>query len=257
MFQRGLSMRSAAPLRLLMVAGVVGAAAASASADISDVVFRITATGQNGDDVWVARLSDGGWNPDGSWSWNLAAPVELRSESGALLGTLTQAGTHIIEDPQITLGFFVQAGNVPANFVIQSALLSFPTMTNPDGRMSGSVTVTDGGLDGATLTGNQAGGDFLWGQYNGVVPTGTTFATIIQGPLNAAPGLSDSESENLPPGVGFMPIAGNVSDMSLQWAFTLSANDVASGTGTYIIVPGPAGAGVLGLAGLAVLRRRR
>lgn len=257
MFQRGLSLRSAAPLRLLMVAGVAGALAAPAGADISDIVFRITATGPNGDDSWVARFGDGGWNPDGSWSWNLAAPVELRSQSGELLGTLTQAGTTIVEDPQITLGFFVQAGAVPANFVIQSALLSFPTLTNPDARIGGSVTVTDGGLDGATLTGNQAGGDFLLGQYNGPVPGGTTFASVIQGPVVALPGLSESESENLPPGIGFVPIAGNVSDMSLQWAFTLSANDVASGTGTYIIIPGPAGAGVLGLAGLAVLRRRR
>lgn len=257
MFQRGLSVRCAAPLRLLMAVGAVGVVAAPAAADISDIVFRITAVGETGNDTWVARLGDGGFNPDGSWSWNLTAPVELRSDEGVLLGTLQQAGTTIIEDPQITLGFFVQAAAVPVNFVIQSALLSFDPMMNPDGRLGGSITVTDGGIDGATLTGNQAGGDFLWGQYNGAIPGGTTFATVVPGPVVAGPGLSEGASENLPPGVGFMPIPGSVSDMSLQWAFTLSANDVASGTGTFIIVPGPAGAGVLGLAGLAVFRRRR
>jgi uncharacterized protein (TIGR03382 family) len=257
MSQRALSVRSAVPLRVLAVGVVGGLLAAPASADISEIVFRITATSATGNDTWVARLRDGEFNSDGSWSWNLTAPVELRAEDGTLLGTLTQAGTTLIEDPQITLGFFVQAGAVPANFIIQSAQLSFDPMTNPDARIGGSVTVTDGGLDGATLTGNQAGGMFLLGQYNGMVPGGTTFATVIQGPVVAGAGLSESASENLPPGVGFMPIPGTVSDMSLQWSFTLSANDVASGTGTFIIIPGPAGVGVLGLAGLAVLRRRR
>lgn len=241
------------------VLGVVGAmiaSAAPAAADISQVVLRIQATNAEGTGSWTALIDAGSFNPDGTYSWTLGAPVQLRSSTGVVVGTLTAGNTFIVEDPLVSLGFSVQAGAVDTAFQITSALLSFPSINPAEGRASGTITATDINSNGTTLTGLH-GGSMLRTQYNGFVPAGTTFADLLVGPMSNAEAFGSVADSSDSPGVGFTPIPGTVTDISMQYFFTLSAGDIASGTGTFIVAPAPGALGLLGLAGLAGAGRRR
>lgn len=239
----------------VMVA-VVGGLSEPANADISDIVFRIRATATAGQGEWVARLSDGGFDPEGVWRWSLVGTRELRSESGVLLGTLTGGSVAIIEDPLVSIGFAVQAGAVDTTFQITSALLSFPTLDPAEGRASGSITGTDINDNGVMITGLHSG-SMLAAHYNGFVPAGTNFANLLSGPVGTTEAFGSASLSDASPGMGFSPIPVAVTDISLQYFFSLSASDIASGTGTFVVIPGPGAAGLLALAGLAATRRRR
>jgi hypothetical protein len=118
------------------------------------------------------------------------------------------------------------------------------------------MTLTDSGQDtGALLTGmaGPSGTDSYEANYNGLPPAGTNFASFIPGLVTVVPGDSDSDSDGTG---GFLPIPGAVTSMGSRFAFTLSADDSASGTSSFNIrIPEPASV-MLVLAGLMALRRR-
>ncbi len=230
--------------------------AAPAAADISPVVLHIRATNAQGTDTWMARIDAGEFGPDGTYHWSLGAPVELRDDNGVLVGMLTQGSTTIIEDPVVSLGFTVTAGAVDTTFQITSALLSFPSMSAAEGRASGQIGATDLGGNGVSLTG-EFGGHMLTTRYNGIVPGGTTFADLFAGPSVNAEAFGSVSILDESPDTGFTPIPGTVTDISMQYFFTLSAGDTASGTATFVVLPAPGAAALLGLAAAAGMRRRR
>lgn len=243
--------------RALWRSAAVFACAASiytAAADISNVVFQITASNAAGSGQWQGTI-DGGSYIGGVYVWSQPTPIVITdTDTGAPIATLTAANTSIIDDPQINLGFAVQAGNTDTNFTITSALLSFPAMNNAQGQSAGTLTVTDTNSNGVQLTGlHGAGGSYLT-QYNGFVPGGTTFSETINS-VSAPAGNSSAGTANVPP-IGALPIPGLVGDMSASLSFTLTANDVASGTTNFRIVPEPSTLALLGL-GAGWLRRRR
>jgi uncharacterized protein (TIGR03382 family) len=149
------------------------------------------------------------------------------------------------------------AGAMDTEFTITSALLSFGTPIDPaSGRATAAVTVTDLLGNGAQLTGLGPGGGAYVAGYNGLVPGGSTFAELI--PSLAAPAFSSNAVDSDFPGGGaFAAIAGGVNDMSAQFNFTLSANDLASGTSNFEIIPAPATMALLGVGALLGRRRRR
>jgi hypothetical protein len=55
---------------------------------------------------------------------------------------------------------------------------------------------------------------------------------------------------------GWAPIAGSVSSIESEFHFVLSANQEASGTSMFEVVPEPVGLSFLALGGLALLRRK-
>jgi hypothetical protein len=232
-------------------------AASLASADYSKIVYQVTAKASDGSTgsmfVDFNQLNP---NPLGA-TWALPEPVTLKSASGKTLGTVQYAWLELIADPEVNLGFLVQAGPVTTEFTITSALLSFPGINPASGKATVQVGVTDLNGDGATLTGliPSAGGDRVYrAAYNGSVPGGSEFTSLVSG-VSAGPGSSNGTSID-DPAVGLKPIAGTVNDMSSMIKFSLTAFDTASGTTNYQIVPEPASIFVLGLGALALFRRR-
>ncbi len=230
------------------------ASAATALAEIRDI-FTITAQCSYGQATW--RISGDVDLKDGEqFHWRLERPVQLIDPyTGWVVGTLQDAYTTLVGDPQISLGFLVQAGDVQTDFEISSALLSFPTINPARGRASSQVTLTDLDGDGARFLGGRSGKGYL-AQYNGYVPNGSTFTALI-GDFVAPPGGSNALSENDPFDGSFRAIAGDVNNMSSQFRFSLSAFDTASGTSNFEIIPEPASIALLGLVGLTLLRRMR
>jgi hypothetical protein len=201
------------------------------------------------------------YDPDTqSWTWTLLVDVPIVSLDGqTTMGTL-QAGTtnlSFAQDPSVNLNFAVEAGPDVGGttFTIKSALLSFPTIYGASARASAAFTLTDGiDDDGATLT-PQAGelGSYKT-QYNGFVPDGTTFTQLIP-QMMADPMGTTSLSEDFPGGGLYQDLGGSAFDMSSQVSFTLTPNDLASGTSVFEIIPEPSGLLLLAV-GLGLLRRR-
>lgn len=232
------------------------AAAGTASADVSKVLFNITADTGGSAASWSVEFPFG--DDPGDYTWELQEPVDLMDNLGNKVATLEPGGTgiQIVSDPQIILGFNVLAGNATTNFTITSALLSFTGIDGAVGRASTQLNVNDAAnFDGATLTGLHPGGKVFRTQYNGLVPAGSDFVSLVSG-LSADPFLTNDISEEFPVGGGFAPIAGTVVSMSSEFHFSLSAGDIATGTSTFEIIPEPSSVLMLG-AMVAFLARRR
>ncbi|QOJ13627.1 MAG: PEP-CTERM sorting domain-containing protein [Planctomycetia bacterium] len=253
--------------------GIVGSllfGVAAAQADVSETILKITAISSDGHSgSWSVGLPSATFNIESStynWAYaagegNVGIEILARDQHGnpvmdgdgrpIVLGELRSAEIELVEDPQVNLGFTLVAGNAATTtFLVQSALLSFPTLTNPMAETSGTLTVTDSfGFNGATMGRLLANAGQYRSEYNGFVPTGTTFADLIDS-FSAGAGGSVSSTDSYT-----NMIAGTVSDMSAQVEFTLTRRDTASGTTDYRIVPEPASLLLLGLAALAVRRR--
>jgi MYXO-CTERM domain-containing protein len=180
----------------------------------------------------------------------LAAPVDITSGAN-VIATVDNLSTMLICDPLVNLGFVVTAGGANAHVTIKSALLSFAAINNAHGTASAQIGITDNDGNGATLTGGGAGGMGYLAQYNGYVPGGTTFASLVPS-FSVGTFGSDNRNGNVPD----TPIVPPVSNMSSQFDFTITANDSASGTSVYVITPEPGSLALLVLGGLALIRRR-
>lgn len=239
-----------------VVGGIAGLAvcAGAASAGLSDIVLDIRAQVGGQMAQFSVPQSAGSWSGQ-TFTWNLAQPVEIKTPGGVTLGVLTDAWVVVIEDPVVSVNFNITSTALNTSFTVTSPVLSFPAMSGAVGAASAAVTVTDMLGDGATLTPN-AGAAYR-AQYNGALPGGTNFASLINAPVVAGPFSTATMVQEFPGGGAFAPIAGSVSDISAQWNFTMSPDDLASGTGVFTVIPAPASLALLGMGGLLAGRRRR
>ncbi len=236
----------------IAAAGVL-ATAPLATAAFEGAALIIHASNAQGSGQIVIPIEHGFVGNNGeTFTYTLPSSMAITSESGAHIATLVNFNELLIADPVVSIGFSVQAGGADTNFSITTALLSFPAINNPIGNASGSVTVTDFDGNGATIAGISGAPIFEW-DYNGFVPTGTNFANFVNGTAAGA-FQSATDSANLGP----VAVAGNVSDISGAVNFRLSANDLASGTGVFVIeIPTPGALGLASIAGLLAIPRRR
>lgn len=234
---------------------VVGLTASIASADLTNEVLTVEASvgGQSG--VFQVTTDDGMFDQFGNFFWSYDGDIDIISDGGNVIATLSNPSVTIIADPVINVNFSVQAGNSDTVFTIHSGLLSFPQIDGAIGAASAGVTVTDVNGDGATISPD--GSNMYFAHYNGSYPAGTLFAALLPDALSAGAFQTNSTSDEFPGGGGFANIADPVVSMSAAWTFTVSAFDIASGTSTFVIVPAPAGLAALGIAGMCVSRRRR
>ena len=226
-----------------------------ARADVSDPALIITASNGSGSGTFQVTSDQLNFN-DGVYSWS-GSNIVIENGSGDTIALVESITLAYRQDPVITLFFDVMAGGTDTFFSITSGLLSFPTIQDPNAAASVGLTLTDSDVNGsaslvgATSTGN---GFAYLAQYNGLVPGGTTFVEAIDSLSVNVPAGSTSTSFNS----GFSIVPGDVSSMSAEIAFQLSANDSASGTSVYAMIPEPASLSLLVLgAGLLATRRRR
>lgn len=233
----------------------LAALAGTASAGISGSLVHIEATSSLGtaslDFVTNTDFSEGVLT-DG-----ISDSVDLTTEDGTVIATITNLNVLLIADPVVNMNFSVFAGAADTSFTLTSTLLSFGGISGASGRASGSVSVTDSNGNGALMTGDYDGAKAFRAFYNGAVAgAGNVFATLIDSPVTIPDGFgSDKSSEES--GAGFDAIPGTVSSMSTEFKFTVSARDQVGGTSTFVVVPSPASIALGGLGGLAMIRRKR
>lgn len=254
--------------------------AAATSIDSNYPVFEVIVCTQEPSGGWACygepyyvTADQGSWI-DGTFVWEMEAgevyewsrPAKDggRETVAVLDGGSVEVGNGGLRanEESVSLSFSVLAGSQDTQFMVRSALLSFPTIQDPTGLATGAFTLrnTDD-LDGvpATLVGgaNEYVGDAYYAAINGHtsdMPMPTAFHTAIDQITHSGFG-NKVESFEYPLGGGFTPVGESVSSMSSQIAFTLSADDAATGSTVFAIVPEPAAALML-LAGLMVVRRR-
>lgn len=236
---------------------------ASASADIDPVVFHIRA--ERTDNPLEFAEYTAFFDPvyidptNGDYTWALTQPVNMFSQSGQMIAQLREADVFCRADPQVDLNFSVFAGDVNTTFTVTSPTLSFASIAQAVGRTSAGFSISDLDGDGVTMSGWN-GNSIYTSRYNGAVPGGTTFHDSFVGAYGTPiPGDTFSTSDDYPGAGLYAPIVGSVSDMSSRFRFSLTANDIASGTSVYEILPVPAPSAVtlFGLGGILVARRRR
>ncbi len=234
----------------------LGLVAGAARADLPEVVFEITARAGSVS-ATIPILADWGVYDPESQTWSFELPDGLKFMGGSgqdtCLGTLSELGITVVEDPQINLNFAAQAGSSDTEFFIASSLLTFTTIDDPYARASLALTLTDNNFDGAMMAGSYLG------QYNGWAgnPQGPDGETLFEFffDLAAGPGETATEVFNWPES-GWAPIPEPAESMSVLINFELSAWDSASGTSTLVIIPEPPALALLGLTTLALARRR-
>lgn len=153
----------------------------------------------------------------------------------------------------IDIDFGVQAGANTTMFELISPTLSFTPLSNARALASAGIVGTDQNTNGITITPMLASGYGFEANYNGA----TNFRSYLGNVLTNVPSGSVGEAGNMVPAGVFQPIGGIVSDMSSTYKFSVTGGDTAGGTTTFSIAPAPGSMTLLGLAGLALGRRRR
>lgn len=243
--------------------------AAGAFADLPDVPFELTVISGGHTAVVPIHANQGLFetqpyykHDDGRqgggfhWMFELRSPLSVY-DGGEMLARFDTLTIEMFEDPEVNLNFSVQAGASDTSFHLASSLLTFPEINNAVGTATAGIGIQDVDGTGATLTGiGDTGGAYL-AQYNGWAgdpihgPQGATFLEGIPS-VAAAPWMQNNDSDTL----GWTPIGAAVSSMSALVSFDLTAQDLASGTSHFEVVPEPAGLMLLALGALSIVRRR-
>jgi hypothetical protein len=236
------------------------AGANSASAGFLDPFIVVTASNAGGTGTYTVAFADTspGATP-GSRVFLLPATVDIM-DGLTLIARIH--GLNSMVAPQVgaipnvlSLGFTVEAGSSDTTFTIDSTLFPIAPNVFDAARINPSWNAQDQNDNGLVVTGLNPGGFAYRAAYDGQAPGGTQFAAALLG-LAAGSGGNDSASITIPP-AGFTSLGVAAADMSARWQFLLSAGDSAGATSGYFIIPAPGAAGLLGIAGLFLIRRAR
>ena len=206
------------------------------------VNFSITVSADNGVSQVDQTFNGSGYtNADGTFVWALGAPTAI------LDGSIDSLKLTVNSDPEVDIEFGFKNGGSPLAYKILSDVVSFDPIVDPTADASAGVTLTDRAAPGATITGLFDGGKTFQATYN----DSSVFANLVNG--FSITGGTKTASEDTPNQV----INDTLTDIESEFYFQLSANDAASGTSTFEVVPEPATICLLGLGALTTIRRRR
>jgi len=232
----------------LTIAFAAAFTARTVQAEFIGATIMVEATNADGRGTFTVNLPP---NPPDPYIYTNPNPVELRDQENMLIGIIDDIAVRLEGDPVVTVSFVATAGSFPTTFSINSAVVSFPPIVNPIGNATATVTLTDTSTNGASFTPVAPNTGAFLPIYNG----STVFFPLI-GPQSISSGGAVTATES----TGDQPIAGAVSSIQARFNFTLSAMDVASGSGRFEVVPEPSTIFLLGAAavvGVAAARRRR
>jgi hypothetical protein len=227
---------------------------AGRSAHATAISSALIVTAQEGADSGSWQMNFSSSNPV---VWNSSGPINIYSSShpSLFLGSLDAASLSLNSDPNVSLAFAVTAGGADTTFSISSPIVSFGALTNPQGFATAGITLTDNDGNGASFTGLFPGPKGYQAQYNG---RSAVFTNLIS-PITAGPDAATATTSERFPVTGTTVVPGVVNDIESQWFFVLSANDSASGTSRFNVVPEPSSMvlAVLGFVGLVAWGWRR
>jgi hypothetical protein len=240
---------------ICVAAGGALALTAAASATLTDPFIFVRATNAQGTGTFAVPLGDTMPGPNGSTVFSLGAPVDIMSGPN-VIATLTQLNSTVrplagAQPNTITLSFTFFAGDSDTTFEVLSTTFTFDPIMNQSARATAGMTITDSNGNGASSTGTIANGAHYQARYDS-----NTFANLLNGPLAAGAGGSNTASDRSPIN-GFSPLASDATSMSAAWGFTLSANDQIGVTSSFFLVPAPGALALLGLGGITMVRRNR
>lgn len=240
--------------------------AASAHAGLTATVMHIEASSMidghlyTGSYDWIVAgdtNNDGvidtseGLPSDDSWTLGQSIAISADGNPGIQLATINSAEFSYEHDPVVSANFNVQAGFFNTTFNVSSGVLNFGDPDQNVGVASASISVTGNG-NGASIFETDNSGLFR-AIFNG----GSTFTYLHNLPVGGSLTAPANQTVTYTDAFGYAPLGGTASDISAKFAFTLSAGDQASGTSVFTVVPAPASVTLLGLSGLATVRRRR
>jgi hypothetical protein len=175
----------------------------------------------------------------------------LDHEVSILDGSIDRLKLTVNADPEVGIEFGVRA-NKKQIFTILSDVVLFDPLVNPTAYASAAITLTDRGpTAGATITGFFDGGKTYQARYNG----STVFANLVDS--FGIPNSSGDKNEARGNESSMITINDTLTSIESEFHFTLSVNDSASGTSTFVVVPEPATIALLGLGALSLIRRKK
>jgi hypothetical protein len=166
----------------------------------------------------------------------------LIGDDGAVLENLT---LNINADPEVGIEFGFRAGSTATVFNLESEVLTFEAMTNPEASASAGITLTDRNSNGATITGLLPNGKTYQAWYN----NSSVYSNLVSGFSISGKTQTNSQETS-------GTIYDSVTSIASKFSFRLSAADSASGTSTFVVVPEPATLFVLGIGSLILFRRK-
>lgn len=222
----------------------------------------VNASNSSGSGSIYISASDGQWYGD-NWIFQLEAPVTFENEQGDSIARIERLVFFATTAPQISLNFLVVAGASDTSFQLLSEVLVFDPIPNAIGRASAGITVTDLNSDGVQLVGSHQGDTRAYQAVVNPLGLSSIFADLVDN-VSLGPGSSVTSSGIFPLPVGsYSPLnqqnamLGSVASMQSEFAFTLSAQDVAAGTSVFdLMVPEPCTALLLFLATSLLMRRQ-
>ena len=214
------------------------------------IVLQIQASSAIGFGVFTVAFDSLSMDPTTqTLSWELTSPISIVDrKTNAVVATLNSADLAFCGCSQIELSFQMEAGDSETVVVIRTAQLSFPTIgcDVAEGRATAAFSLSDLDGDYALLLGLGTPGTGIYlAQFNGAVPGGTMFTHLV-GLIFVGSGGTGSASQSYP-GSGYLPIDADVNDMSVQVAFSLTANDRVTASTLFDINPDPDACWLIGI----------